>query len=134
MINLAGDENCDEVIRKELEEAGIDYTEFGTVYHRREVPSKIIGEYKGWAFLRSWYYWVANAGDGVVLPFDVAEKLHEIRGEDVRVAGHCGAPSPREWYDKPWHIGVASYHVDTQEGLNELVKAIDLSTKRQGKE
>ena len=133
MINLAGKENCDDWIRLELEEAGIDYTEFGTVFRRREVPSKIIGEYKGWLFTRAWYYWVAGAGDGSLLLFDDADKLHEKCGQDVRVAGHCCAPAPREWYKHPWQIGVDMYRVDTQEGLNELVKTIDLSIERQGK-
>ena len=130
MINLAGYVNCDEVIKKELEEAGINYTWFA-VARNGEVPSHIVGNCNGWLFTRAWYYWVAESA-GILLPFEDADKLHEKYGKDVRVAGHCGCPAPREWYNKPWHIGVGLYHVDTQEGLNELVKY--LSIDRQGKD
>ena len=120
MINLAGDNNCDSHIMQELKEAGIEWQEYGPRLHL-EVPSGIIGCAYGWLFTRAWYYWVAKAGDGVVLPFNLADELYE-QNKDVRVAGHCGAPAPREWYRLPWCVGVDLYHIDTQEGLNLFVK------------
>jgi len=42
----------------------------------------------------------------------------------VRVGGHCGSPSPREYYAEPYFIGVPLYHIDTQEGLNVLAQYI----------
>lgn len=128
MINLAGDKNCDVHIKKELEEARIEYKEFSFAM-KGEVPSKIIATGYGWMFTRAWCYWIAKAGAGTILLFDLADELHEKAGNDVRVAGHCGCPSPREWYNKPWHNGVSVYHIDTQEGLNLLIKY--LSTGRQ---
>ncbi len=79
-----------------------------------EVPSKVVGGLSGWHFERRWYYWVA---EGPGIPPDIAERLHATHGQEVRVEGHCGCPSPREWR-KGFAIG--SYHVDTQEGLNAL--------------
>ena len=122
MKNLAGNEGCDEIIRKELEAAGIEIVDIFSP--EGEVPSNIIGFLPGWSFRRAWYYWVATASDGVSLPFDAADRLHKDHGNDVRVSGHCGAPAPREWYNKPWFNGVPLYHVDTQDGLNALADAI----------
>lgn len=125
MRNAAGDGNCDEYIPQELKDAGIEvYTMSTLVSAKGEVPTKCFGLLNGWVFKRAWYYWVAKAGSGVALSFDVAETLHEKHGQDVRVAGHCCAPAPREWYKESWHVGVPLYHVDSQEGLNALAAAI----------
>lgn len=124
MINLAGDLGCDIPIKKELDEAGIEYVEYDVFASGREVPSKVRGIYRGWEFKRAWYFWVATAVHGVVLPMDDAEKLHQAHGKEVRVAGHYGCPSPREWYKQPWHVGVDLYHIDTQIGLNAFAEAI----------
>jgi len=129
MINLAGNPECDNYIEQELKEAGVEWQDYGPTT-RREVPSSIIGCAYGWLFTRAWYYWVAKAEDGVVLPFDLADELYE-QNKDVRVAGHCGAPAPREWYRHPWHVGVSLYHVDTQEGLNLLVQYLTRHAARQ---
>ena len=122
MINLAGDLQCDKYIKLELEEAGIGYTESKSAFDQ-EVPSAIIAHLYGWTFKRAWYYWVAKADDGVCLPFDLAEELYE-RDKTIRVAGHCGALAPREWYRESYHVGVSLYHVDTQVGLNLLAQYI----------
>ena len=45
------------------------------------------------------------------------------RGRDVRVDGHCLAPSPLEWC-KGFAVGM--YHVDTPEGLKALADTIKL--------
>lgn len=123
MKNAAGDSQCDEYIRQELEEAGIEILEFPCQIPG-EVPTTLGGSLCGWKFKRAWYYWIASAKPGVVLPFDLADELHIQHGQEVRVAGHCGCPAPREWYKEGWFCGVPSYHVDTQVGLNALAAAI----------
>jgi hypothetical protein len=128
MKNAAGDYKCDEYIRKELEEAKIPYVELEVFRHGKEVPSALIGDLHGWVFRRAWRYWVARS-ERTVLLFQYAEPLHEKYGNEVRVDGHCCCPSPKEWLNQPWHIGVNCYHVDTQDGLNALVKAIKLQTE-----
>jgi len=129
MINLAGDNGCDAHIRQELAEAGIESQDYGPSI-RREAPSGIIGCAYGWLFTRAWYYWVAKATDGTVLPFELADELY-VLNKDVRVAGHCGAPAPRAWYSQPWHVGVDLYHIDTQAGLNLLAQYIARHAARQ---
>ena len=118
--NMAGVEACDEVLEKELIEAGIEVHKlpsFMTVANS-EVPAKIIGSVEGWNFTRAWYYWAAK-GPGIAL--EDATELHETHGQEVRVDGHCGCPSPKEW-NKNFATGM--YHVDTQEGLNALAAMI----------
>lgn len=127
MKNLAGDTNCDETIKEELEQAGIfayklSYKVGG------EVPATIVGLLGGWWLERAWYYWVAKNNDHP-LPFPVANKLHEKFGNEVRVSGHCGCPAPQEWYDNPYYTGVPLYHIDTQEGLNAFAEAVREAAK-----
>lgn len=123
MKNAAGDNDCDVYLREELELAGIKVVPYRRLkeYERSEVPADVIGQLKGWTFTRAWYYWVAR---GPEIPFEPAEKLHELHGQEVRVAGHCGCPSPLEWYGEREYSGVPCYHVDTQGGLNALAQTI----------
>lgn len=94
MENLAGRKDCDLQIRKELKEAGIEL-----VCHpeppRNEVPASVTGKLGEFTFTRAWYYWMVD-GD---IPLNVAEEMYAnpIGKKDVRVAGHCGCPPPREW-------------------------------------
>ena len=83
-----------------------------------EVKTDVLGELIPWGFTRAWRYWVAR-GPGI--PPDIAEELHAEYGRCVRVDGHCGCPSPKEWF-KGFAVGM--YHVDTQEGLNALADVI----------
>ncbi len=106
------------VCRAELEAAEIIVHEFSWMDPRGEVPSRVIGECCRWKFERAWYYWVAT---GPGLPPDAAEKLHATHGQKVRVAGHCGCPSPLEWYKG---FAVGDYHVDSPEGLKALADAL----------
>lgn len=76
-----------------------------------------------WQFERAWYYWRAS---GPGLPVEIAERLHAKHGQVVRVGGHCGCPSPREWYKG---FGVGLYHIDTQDGLNALADALRIVYK-----
>jgi hypothetical protein len=130
MKNLAGDTKADLHILKELSEAGIEVIESKRT--RSEVPYTLTGKLADWNFSRAWYYWIANAEEG--LPLEVATKLHNkkytIKGERqparygqvIRVVGHCGCPPPKDWLNKDGMID--SYHVDSQEGLNALAGAI----------
>jgi hypothetical protein len=117
--NYAGKNDVDEKISKELEIAGIKSTKMPEFFRERhEVKTIIVGELYGWYFERAWYYWMAR-GPGI--PSDIATTLHEKFGREVRVAGHCGCPSPLEWYHG---FAVGNYHVDTQEGLKALADVI----------
>ena len=127
MRNLAGDENCDQYIPHELELADIPYHNFGFKVGG-EVPTTYKGFLDGWNFERAWYYWIARSDENLLL-FKYANRLHKKFGKEVRVGGHCGCPSPKENYNRPWDIGVSLYHVDTQEGLLALANMIKQQTK-----
>ncbi|KKK50896.1 hypothetical protein LCGC14_3120430 [marine sediment metagenome] len=105
----------------ELEAAGIPALD-RIVPDRGEVPARIFGglDPLGWSFNRAWYYWIAK-GPGI--PPSYAAELHRQHGRDVRVDGHCLAPSPLEWC-KGFAVGM--YHVDTPEGLKALADTIKL--------
>lgn len=125
-------EENDKVLEAELTAAGIPWSmniPDGNTKHLQELFLKNSGEVKThgvgwllngrWQFRRLWCYWAAEGEGG--LPIEVAEKLHETYGKEVRVAGHCGCPHPREWFRG---FGVDHYHVDTPEGLKALADAI----------
>ena len=124
MKNLAGETKADLDILTELTNAGIEVVECGR--SRREVPYTLTGRLADWKFSRAWFYWMANAENG--LPLNVAKELHkreysvkgdrepETFGQVIRVDGDCGCPAPTG--------SVMSYHVDSQEGLNALAGAI----------
>ncbi len=120
MQNLAGQWRCDDTIPGELVYAGIV-----PVYHIEqatgEVPTHFTGELYGWEFKRAWYYWVAK---GPSLPLKYASPLHLLIGDEVRVDGHCGCPSPEEWRKSYENGAVNLYHIDTQEGLAILAATI----------
>ena len=118
MKNYAGVKGCDDAIEAELIEAGIPVQKIEFLRNRGEVPTSVLGQLGKWGFTRAWYYWVAS-GPGISV--DVAEQLHEKHGKEVRVEGHCGCPSPREYNDG---FAVGLYHVDSQAGLNALAGAI----------
>lgn len=117
--NYAGRSDVDEALTAELEAAGINPVKMPEMWRdKHEVESIIIGELHQWGFDRAWYYWRAK-GPGI--PCDIATDLHEKFGTEVRVAGHCGCPSPVEWYHG---FAVGDYHVDTPEGLKALADVI----------
>ncbi len=124
MDNLAGVEvdKATKKCREELELAGIEITEFGSPTNPdAEVQSRAIGGLPGWTFTRAWYYWVAK---GRGLPLEYAVPLHEARGQEVRVEGHCGAPDPVEYLKG---TPVDHYHIDSLIGLKALADAIKKS-------
>lgn len=117
--NRAGDHpDNDAILRNELENAGIDVHSLDLFRGRGEVVSSIMGTLHGWSFKRAWNYWIA---EGPGIPVEDAEKLHAEYGQEVRVAGHCGCPSPGKWFQG---LACGLYHVDTQDGLNALAKTI----------
>ena len=122
MKNLAGVKDCDKTIIKEITEEGLEFYKFPDAMNS-EVESRYIAYMNGWKFVRAWRYWIATSNKTVLL-FKYAEKLHEQHGNVVRVQGHCGCPTPREFLKEPWQLGVNMYHVDTQEGLNALTEII----------
>jgi len=99
MINLAGVATCDETIKKELSEAIIAVVSVGDV--QSEVPYTVIGElltpHGKFTFKRTWYYWMVIGN----VPLAIANKIYEnkVGKKDVRVAGHCGCPPPKDWVD-----------------------------------
>ncbi len=123
--NYAGVEGCDDALIEELELAGIEYCKL-PIKTSGEVPTSVIGEIKGsgWGFVRAWTYWVAK-GPGI--PLEDAMKLHDKYGQVVRVSGHCGCPSPLEYYRG---FGCGSYHVDTLRGLKALADTIKMIMAR----
>lgn len=95
MRNLAGDENADVILSKELNRCGIPikdwnakpfsdvpYTKFGFLECKHGVFS----------FHRYWYYWGVRGE----IPLSVARKLYTnvVGKDDIRVNGHCGCPAP----------------------------------------
>lgn len=153
MINLAGDQECDKIIREELNLAGIKIVSIGKT--NKEVPASIIGKCNNFIFHRAWYYWVVEG----YMPLEIANYLYDnYKHLNIRVEGHCGNPSPEGWTEprnfsqkiKPlsekfWKSHeltadefeqqakqiresgeqfITGYHIDTQEGLNVFVDTI----------
>lgn len=123
MKNLAsrtnGPEVNDPMLKAELAAAGIPWESHEILVDGSgEVKSSIIGLLHGWTFKRAWYYWMCS-GPGIDV--ETAERLHAQFGQVVRVSGHCGCPSPRQWYKG---LACGSYHVDSQEGLKALADTI----------
>ena len=128
--NKAGDHaDTDEMLRAELRLAGIPTlqeadgraSEFPANLLRRgsgEVKTSVIGVLHRWEFKRAWRYWAAR-GPGIEV--DAAMRLHDAHGKSVRVDGHCGCPSPLEWFKG---LACGSYHVDDIEGLRALADCI----------
>ena len=117
--DYAGRSDVDAALSVELQTAGIKIEVLPESLHSSgEVRTIVAGSLGPWFFRRCWYYWTA---EGPGIPVRDAEVLHSVFGKEVRVAGHCGCPSPREWFDG---FGVGSYHIDTQEGLNALAATI----------
>jgi hypothetical protein len=104
-------------LKNELECAGIEAQDIGFAL-KGEVGTSIIGTLHRWTFKRAWRYWVC---DGPGVPLAAATALHNEYGNQVRVDGHCGCPSPLEQFKG---LGTGSYHVDSQIGLKALADTI----------
>jgi hypothetical protein len=115
MINLAGNKDCDKQIHLELTRCGIDIHSIPLGHS--EVPYTLEGRLvfqglTGFVFHRAWYYWMVT-GD---VPLPVAELLYKdpVGVKDIRVAGHCGCPSPSR---VPYTYGVSWMHPSGKEGI-----------------
>lgn len=95
MKNLAGDNNCDRDIERELTRCGIEIVRGERSPH--EVGASITGRLGAFTFTRAWYYWMVVGP----MPLVAARKLYTdpVGKTDIRVTGHCGCPSPD---DPPW--------------------------------
>lgn len=118
--NMAGEtENLDDTLASELKAAGIPVERLSEILRTKgEVSTITMGFLGKWKFERCWYYWRAS---GPGLPPLYADALHVLYGQEARVAGHCGCPSPFEWY---CGFGVDLYHVDTPAALAALATAL----------
>ena len=100
MINLAGKKDCDQTIINELMSANITPVKLEKINHP-EVKAIYEGELLGWHFRRNWYYWVAVCKDDPFnngLEMRYASPMHQLIGKEVRLAGHCGCPSPDDGF------------------------------------
>lgn len=99
MENLAGRQDCDQFIEQELKRAMIKVVKLSKPLDA-EVPASIIGRLGSFKFERAWYYWTVKGR----VPLCVAKELYKdpVGRTDIRVAGHCGCPRPRnpwvEWF------------------------------------
>ena len=95
----------DSIIRSTL---GVDY-----IRSHHQAP---------FVFTRGWYYWRVSG----FIPLPIAEILYEdpVGRKDVRVAGHCGCPPPRDWTKIAGQLVVDSYHIDSQAGLDLFAQTI----------
>lgn len=118
--NYAGRSDIDDQLEAELNAAEISIVRLPELCrsNQGEVKSIIVGELHGWQFTRAWYYWSAK---GPGLPLEYASALHVLFGQEVRVDGHCGCPSPLEYYKG---LAVGHYHIDTPRGLLALSTAL----------
>lgn len=104
-------------VEKELIEAGIPVLTLSN-YMNGEVKTYYIGILNGFVFERMWRYWSVKGN----MPLLNAEYLYKnYKDFDIRVAGHAGNPSPKEWSKDNF---VDLYHVDTKEGLKILADTI----------
>lgn len=153
LINLAGDLNCDETIREELREAGIQIGHVNRMTDK-EVPASLIGVLNGFVFVRGWRYWIIT-GD---MPLAEADYIYNNYTDlMIRCEGDCGNPQPIMWaqpkdkdeyfaglinqiedniitideakelyeeYKKGQDLFIKSYSIDTMEGLKALANII----------
>lgn len=126
MINLAGVKDCDLTIIKEIEESGLKYNKMACAT-TGEVGSNLWTYFQSWNLQRLWYYWAAST-ETTPLLFKHSIPLHESDGEEIRVGGYIGGQHPLDGYSNDWDIGVNSYHIDTQKGLNKFIETVKAQT------
>lgn len=148
MVNLAGNKECNPIILKELEEAGIPTIEIEMKEDQYEVPFNYIGvlgmkektrisynkynikfepknflvDHASFIFRRFWYYWVVTG----YVPLNVAEEIYAT-GLPIRAGGDCTNPEPSKEtlsFKICGHQVVNVYHIDSQEGLNKFVEIL----------
>ncbi len=119
--NYAGRADVDDKVEAELKASGITVIRFPELLRdsHPEMRTVIHGELHCWVFKRAWRYWIA---EGPGIPIGHAMKLQESHGGQARANGDCGCQGPLHWNKG---FGTGSYHVDSQEGLDALVKTLN---------
>lgn len=124
MKNLAGVAECDTDIKRELSRSYIDAADIEK--SNTEVPYSVIGKLGDMTFRRGWSYWVVDCR----LPLEIARALYAdpVGKTDIRVAGHCGCPSPEEgaeWFS-PEGVRLLKRSQDSTPGFIETIERAGL--------
>lgn len=118
MKNLAGDNDCDLDIERELTRCKIEIVRADEP-RKSEVAARLTGKLGPFTFKRAWYYWVVEGP----MPLGWAKVLYAdpVGRTDVRASGYAGGTDPTEWAERNKGGGralvVRSYHIDTEIGL-----------------
>lgn len=117
MRNLSGHYGCGEIIRSELESAGIPILD--STSHHSEVPYTIIGQLGKITFSRAWIYWVADGN----VPLETAYDLYAnpTGRSDIRVNGSGLAPHPDEHVEWLMPDGTEVHPLDDKDDWLRLV-------------
>jgi len=96
MKNLAGNNDCDKEIERELMRCGVEIMRDQPREGR--VPSSIRGKLGPFILRRGTYYWEVKGE----IPYSVAKELYEnpVGKTDIRVSGDLGCPPP--WMQVRW--------------------------------
>ncbi len=120
MRNLAANREATTYVIEELEEAWIDLVPcLGDMKHY-EVPSAVSGKLGDFTFRRYWYYWVVKG----VMPAPIARVMNEVWSTVIRVDGYAGGTDVGR--KEHARLGVLTYHVDEQNGLNMIAEVVRL--------
>ena len=116
MQNLAGHKQAHELVCAELERAEVRRFPVSFVQGGPEVPARVVGVITHTngtitVLSRLWYYYTVNSSKPIMRDPGM--------GHVVRVEGYA---SPGKAFDK--RRGCSGFHVDTEEGLAHLVKAL----------
>lgn len=119
MKNLAGTGD-DQQAKKELEEAGIEiFVQPEFFANNNECKLRTVGTLGPWLFTRRWYYWAAE-GPGINI--EQAVEFNNRCGKIVRAGGDSGGIE--DLYQRYDGFAVGTYHIDTQDGLNEFARLL----------
>ena len=115
MQNLAGHKQAHELVCAELERAGVRHFPVSFVGDGPKVPARVVGVIAHTngtitVLSRLWYYYAVNSSKPIMRDPGM--------GHVVRVNGMLGGDT----FDK--RRGCSGFHVDTEEGLAHLVKAL----------
>lgn len=115
MTNLAGHPQAHETCCAELGEAGVRTYPVDFKHMGPEVPARVVGvithaDGNITVLSRLWYYWVTRSTSPLM--------IDPGNGSEIRVDGYAGGiPFNPE-------TGCKNFHVDTAEGLKQLVTAL----------
>lgn len=110
LVELVGAQIPVVMLTKAPENSEVQSRAQGVLYYAFKGLSQTV------TFRRAWYYWVVHFSSP--MPKAFADELNKTWERQVRVDGYAGGTEPSL-------SGVSCYHVDTQAGLNALVKALN---------